>query len=170
MQPWLVLAFAVTAVGAYACIFGLPRNREAQELQAGIAALDTQRAALEAAASRRFPTRDHESSSGPDEGRLVAAVADLELLPVVSSLGRRSGIRIASIKQISADRDGQRPRVRVRAKASFSQVLWLLDEFAALFPSLICDDIVIRRAEDGERVDLDVELEVAVADSVALGE
>jgi hypothetical protein len=170
IQPWLVLALAMTAVGVYACIFGLTRSREVQELQAGIAELDAQRAALAAAASRRLPTRDHESSSGPDEDKLVPVVPELELVPTVSSLGRRSGIRIASVKQISADRNGQPSRAQVRAKANFSQILRLLDELATLSPSLILDEIFIRRAEDGERVELDVELSVAVADSVSDGE
>lgn len=162
MPPWLPLAVVAMAVGTYAYVIGLPRSQYARELQAAIDELSVQHTKLAANADQRATSREKEPTLAPGGNPRSRTINSSELLPAIASLGRQTGVRISSVKQTSSDRQAGESRVHVRAQASFTDIIVLLEEIGGLSPLLMLDDIVLRRTENGAQAGLDVELVVSM--------
>jgi hypothetical protein len=134
-----------------------------RELQREIDELIAQRPTTELEGNERRP----QSAAGAAQARPEALKAR-ELVPEISSLGRRCGLQIRTIKQ-SAEGVGQGERqIRLMAQGEFPAVVTFIEAISSSLPQGRVEELNVRHLSDAEALEVESVLRVRVEEPAAV--
>lgn len=155
IRPAAACVAALVLAGYVAGILR-PKLERGRQLRHEIAALELRRAA---------PTTD--ASPANSDGMQTAAQAVArpgELVPALSRLGRRSGLRIDAIKQTAGSAGAAERRIRVLAHGAFAAVVAFLDGIVGVLAQGQLEELALRHSLATNQIELEAFLRVKVGE------
>jgi hypothetical protein len=139
----------------------------ARPMTARIARLQRQIVELEAERTGPPPDRyraksDAESRTAGDDGFKAR-----HLLPKISMLARRSGLKVRTLRQSPAKDAGDEREVRIVAAGAFSALIGFLDDVARTLPKARFEEIALRQHPDVSDLELESVLRTHIEKSAA---
>jgi len=148
-------------LAGYGVALGRPTAAKIAQLHSEIARLEEERTALLSARS----DKKSKVEPGPIGGDSFKA---RDLLPKISTIARRSGLKVGTIRQSPTNDVAGEREVRIVAQGAFPALVVFLDDLARALPQGRFEEVSLRQHSDATAIELESVLRTHVEEPPAL--